>query len=180
MCELSVGRGADWTFSDGHIEQVKDHHHSRTDLIRISIHVMAERGQQPEFTTAALKQLATIRGLAGQAGDAGEVGGAIVDLTGMLWCPIDNDDSRGLDQLTVCELLEAGKDRGGVRLLVAIAAVDTVVKKGNAIDVHAGINMAVVTENGFCSRRHAVQRHALPGQGAQQGQAGLRRGERVD
>jgi ribonuclease R len=32
---------------------------------------------------------------------------AIRDLTGLLWAPIDNDDSRDLDQLTVAETLPA-------------------------------------------------------------------------
>jgi exoribonuclease-2 len=123
---------------------VKNHQHNRSDLIRISIHVMAERGLQPEFTAAALKQLASIRGPAGQVDDARDADEAITDLTDMLWCSIDNDDSRDLDQLTVCEVSEKGSDRGAVRMLVAIADVDAVVEKGSAIDVHAGINTTSV------------------------------------
>jgi exoribonuclease-2 len=50
----------------------------------------------------------------------------------MLWCAIDNDDSLDLDQLTALEPLEAGKSR----LLVAIADVDALVKRGSAISNH--------------------------------------------
>ena len=123
---------------------MNNRHHNRTDLIRIAIHVMAERGLQPNFTAAALTQLAAIRGAALPADDAGGGDETIADLTHMLWCSIDNDDSQDLDQLTVCEPLEKGKDRGAIRMLVAIADVDAIVKKGSAIDVHAGINTTSV------------------------------------
>ena len=39
------------------------------------------------------------------------------DLTNLLWAPIDNDDSRDLDQLTVAEALPGDK----IKMLVAIA-----------------------------------------------------------
>ncbi len=123
---------------------MKNRNHNRTDLVRIATHVMAERGLQPHFTAAALKQLAAIRGVAVAADDADGEDESIADLTDMLWCSIDNDDSQDLDQLTVCELLEKGKDRGAIRMLVAIADVDAIVKKGSAIDAHAGINTTSV------------------------------------
>ena len=43
--------------------------------------------------------------LAGITGPGQERGPDIRDLTALLWCSIDNDDSLDLDQLTVCELL---------------------------------------------------------------------------
>jgi len=52
------------------------------------------------------------------------------------WLSIDNDDSRDLDQLTTAELL-AGSE---VKILVAVADVDTLVKKNSAIDQHAHQN----------------------------------------
>ena len=62
------------------------------------------------------------------------------DLRGLLWCSIDNDDSRDLDQLTVAE----GEVDGGVRVLVAIADVSATVAPGSAIDAHAGVNTTSV------------------------------------
>jgi exoribonuclease-2 len=62
------------------------------------------------------------------------------DLTGLLWCSIDNDDSRDLDQLTVAEALDGGK----VRLYVAIADVDALVSAGSPVDRHAFANTTSV------------------------------------
>ena len=117
-----------------------NHHHHRADLVRIATRAMFERGLQPEFSAAVDQQLSTIRGPAHEA-DA-----AILDLTGLLWCSIDNDDSLDLDQLTVCEPLP----QGGVKLRVAIADVDALVKKDSAIDEHARANTtSVYTKNNF-------------------------------
>ncbi len=111
-----------------------NHHHQRSDLVRIATRAMSERGLEPEFSARVDEQLAAI------AGPGRETGAEIQDLTGLLWCSIDNDDSLDLDQLTVCEVLE----HGAVRLWVAIADVDAVVKKGSAIDDHALINTTSV------------------------------------
>jgi exoribonuclease-2 len=108
--------------------------HHRSDLVRIAIGAMSERGLQPEFSASVQQQLATL------AGPSQETGPAIRDLTALLWCSIDNDDSEDLDQLTVCEVLPAGT----VRLLVAIADVDALVKKGTPIDDHARANTTSV------------------------------------
>jgi exoribonuclease-2 len=58
----------------------------------------------------------------------------------LLWASIDNDDSRDLDQLTVAEAISTDK----VKILVAIADVDSFVKKGSAIDEHARHNTTSV------------------------------------
>ena len=108
--------------------------HQKSDLVRLATSAMSERGLQPEFAAAVGQQLATI------AGPGIEAGSGIQDLTGLLWCSIDNDDSRDLDQLTVCEVLP----QGAVKLFVAIADVDAVVKKGTPIDAHARINTTSV------------------------------------
>src|SRR5205814_1128019 len=55
-------------------------------------------------------------------------------------CSIDNDDSRDLDQLSVSESLPAG----AVKIFVAVADVDAVVKKDMAIDQHARHNTTSV------------------------------------
>ena len=105
-------------------------HHHRSDLVRLATLAMSERGLQPEFSALVDQQLAAI------TGPGSEADAAIRDLTGLLWCSIDNDDSLDLDQLTVCEVL----DHGAVKMLVAIADVDALVKKGTAIDDHARAN----------------------------------------
>jgi exoribonuclease II len=99
-------------------------------LSRIAEGVMIVRGLEPEFSAAVHGQLATIEH------PALEKGPAILDLRALPWCSIDNDDSRDLDQLTVMR-----KDGGqGYVLLVAIADVDALIKKGTPIDEHAFIN----------------------------------------
>ena len=108
--------------------------HRRSDLVRIATGAMTERGLEPEFSSAVQQQLRLI------TGPGHEAGPEIVDLTGLLWCSIDNDDSRDLDQLTVCESLADG----AVKVLVAIADVDALVRKGSAIDEHARINTTSV------------------------------------
>ena len=62
--------------------------------------------------------------------------GAVPNLTGLPWFSIDNDDSRDLDQLSAAERLPGG----AVRLRVAIADVDALVRDGSATDGHARTN----------------------------------------
>ena len=95
---------------------------------------MRERGLEPDFTAEALAQAAALQGPSVPSGDATR------DLRDLPWCSIDNDDSRDLDQLSVSERLTDGR----VRVLVAIADVETAVFKGSAIDRHAGINTTSV------------------------------------
>ena len=52
-------------------------------------------------------------------------GAQIRDLRALLWCSIDNDDSRDLDQLSVAQPAA----QGAVRILVAIADVDALVAR---------------------------------------------------
>ncbi len=56
------------------------------------------------------------------------------------WCSIDNDDSRDLDQLSYAEA--AG--HGHVKIFVAVADVDSLVKKESPVDGHAGHNTTSV------------------------------------
>jgi exoribonuclease-2 len=108
--------------------------HQRSDLVRIATHVMAERGLEPEFSRRVEQQLAAI------TGPGRDDGPNVHDLTHLLWCSIDNDDSLDLDQLTVCEPLPSG----AIRLWVAIADVDALVKKDTPIDAHALLNTTSV------------------------------------
>ncbi len=106
----------------------------RAILQRIARRVMVERGLLPDFSAGAMTELARIQP------PAATDGGPVRDLRNLLWASIDNDDSRDLDQLTVAEAMPADK----ARILVAVADVDSVVKKGSAIDEHACHNTTSV------------------------------------
>jgi exoribonuclease-2 len=95
---------------------------------------MIERGLLPDFSSAAMAETDAITGA------AAETDPALRDLRGLLWCSIDNDDSRDLDQLTVAEATAGGT----VKIRVAVADVDAVVKDGTAIDGHARTNTTSV------------------------------------
>ena len=66
--------------------------------------------------------------------------GAGRDLRLLPWSSIDNDDSLDLDQLTVAQALPDSS----VKILVAVADVDGLVRKGSPIDDHAGHNTTSV------------------------------------
>jgi exoribonuclease-2 len=108
--------------------------HHRSILQGIAHRAMLERGLLPEFSAEALAELGQIQRSAAIASNT------VRDKRNLLWASIDNDDSRDLDQLTVAEDLAAGK----VRILVAIADVDSAVKNGSAIDMHARHNTTSV------------------------------------
>ena len=104
----------------------------RIDLGNLARQVMIDRGFEPDFPADAIRQVAA---LSGPAAD-----GAVRDLRALAWASIDNDDSRDLDQLTVAEELPGG----AVRVLVAIAEVDSTVGKGSPVDRHARRNTTSV------------------------------------
>jgi VacB/RNase II family 3'-5' exoribonuclease len=106
----------------------------RSLLRRIAHRAMIERGFSPDFSPQAMAELDKIDG------PAARDGGSARDLSDLLWCSIDNDDSRDLDQLTVAEAMP----NGAVKILVAIADVDVLVKKRSAIDDHARKNTTSV------------------------------------
>ncbi len=108
-----------------------DSHH-RAILRRIAHRAMLERGLLPDFSARDLAQLATIQSPAPADGIAR-------DMTGLLWASIDNDDSEDLDQLTVAE---AAVDV--VKIWVAVADVDALVKASSPIDEHARHNTTSV------------------------------------
>ncbi len=106
----------------------------RVILQRIAYRVMLERGLLPDFSPAVLAELERI-----QPTEAAQAE-TVRDLRSLLWCSIDNDDSRDLDQLSVAQTLPGNK----VKILVAIADVETLVKPGSAIDDHAQHNTTSV------------------------------------
>jgi exoribonuclease-2 len=106
----------------------------RSILRGIAHRAMLARGLVPDFPLPALAELDAIHGPAMR----GE--GATRDLRNLLWCSLDNDDSRDLDQLTVAAALPDG----AAKVLVAIADVDAVVRKRSALDDHARQNTTSV------------------------------------
>jgi len=105
----------------------------RATLAAIARRAMIERGLEPDFSPAAQRELAAIS----RPADATD---GVRDMRDRLWVSIDNDDSRDLDQLTVAEALADGR----IRILVAVADVDALVRKGSAIDGHASRNTTSV------------------------------------
>ncbi len=104
------------------------------DLKRIASDAMRARGLLPEFSAAALTEAQNATAA------AGEPGKDIHDLRDLLWSSIDNDDSLDLDQIEVAEGLSGGE----FKLRVGVADVDSVVKRGSAIDDHARANTTSV------------------------------------
>jgi ribonuclease R len=96
---------------------------------------MIERGLLPDFSTQVLAEVGGI-----QSPAVAMKGESVRDLTDRLWASIDNDDSRDLDQLAVAEALPGDQ----VKLWVAIADVDALVKNGSAVDEHARHNTTSV------------------------------------
>jgi VacB/RNase II family 3'-5' exoribonuclease len=102
----------------------------RSILQSIAHRVMLERGLLPDFQQPELSELARITRPAVPIGDT------IRDLRELKWCSIDNHDSLDLDQLTYAE----PGSNGDVKIMVAIADVDALVKPLSALDEHAKHN----------------------------------------
>ncbi|MEQ1948374.1 MAG: RNB domain-containing ribonuclease [Bryobacteraceae bacterium] len=96
------------------------------DLSSAAREEMIREGFQPDFPPAALRQLNQLKA------DTPEMSAGVRDLRSLLWSSIDNESSRDLDQAEVAERVS-----GGIRILIAIADVDTDVPLGSPIDVHA-------------------------------------------
>jgi VacB/RNase II family 3'-5' exoribonuclease len=103
-------------------------------LERVARRAMMERGFLVDFSEAALSEVDKIAKV-----DRGEKSFQ-KDLRHLLWASIDNDDSLDLDQLTAAETLP---DKT-VKIFVAVADVDTLVKMGSVIDQHARHNTTSV------------------------------------
>src|SRR6201993_3676827 len=103
------------------------------ELTAIARRAMRAHGLQPDLPPAALEQLRAISG-------APAAGAELRDLRSLLWCSIDNDESRDLDQLSVAAALPGG----ATRVLVAIADVDATVAAGSPLDAHASANTTSV------------------------------------
>jgi len=104
---------------------------NRAILQNIARRALIMRGLLPEFSSQALAELVQIKEPAKI-----DLTTQVRDLRELLWASIDNDDSEDLDQLTFAEELSSGK----MRIRVAVADVDALVKKDSAIDQDAGHN----------------------------------------
>src|SRR5512136_2425147 len=99
-------------------------------LERIARRAMQDSGFETDFSQAALDELNNMHEIDGAASATRK------DLRQLLWASIDNDDSLDLDQLTVAEV----HPDNSVKIRVAVADVDNLVKKSSAIDEHAQQN----------------------------------------
>ena len=111
-----------------------NHQNNRSILENIAERAMHARGFFPDFSAQALTELNRIRFPARRNSKP------IRDLTELLWTSIDNDDSLDLDQLTTAEALTDKL----IKIQVAVANVDALVKDGTAIDGHARHNTTTV------------------------------------
>ena len=103
-------------------------------LEKIARRAMQKYGFRPDFSAEAFGELET----APQGDPAAE--SSETDMRHLLWSSIDNDDSLDLDQLTAAEILTDKQ----VKVLVAIADVEILVRKNSAIDAHARHNTTSV------------------------------------
>jgi exoribonuclease-2 len=99
------------------------------DLRTAARRIIEENGFDADFGADVTQQLDSIREPASPTLD-------VRDLRHLLWSSIDNVESRDLDQVEVAELVG---DRA-IRVLVAIADVDSLVPKGTPIDERAYAN----------------------------------------
>jgi len=129
MCDRALRWGWAGTLLCG----VIDERPSPAVLQRIAERAMRERGIEPDFTPAALREAAALDERAPAAAE-------VRDRRDLPWCSIDNADTRDLDQLTVAEMLPGG----GTRMFVAIADVAALVPQHSAIDARAEQNTTSV------------------------------------
>lgn len=103
------------------------------NLTELAKKSMIERHLLPDFPLEVLKECEHLKSAAQPESSA------IKDMRQLLWFSLDNDNSRDLDQITYAEVID-----GGFKILVAVADVDSLVKKNSAIDSYARQNTTSV------------------------------------
>jgi VacB/RNase II family 3'-5' exoribonuclease len=103
-------------------------------LTVIAHRIMLQRGLLPDFSPAVAAETRAIASAPAARADG------VRDLRGLLWASIDNDTSRDLDQLSVAEAMADG----AIKVWVAVADVDALVRRRSAIDAHAETNTTSV------------------------------------
>jgi VacB/RNase II family 3'-5' exoribonuclease len=109
-------------------------HHMPVDLTELAKRSMLEHRLVPDFPLEVLKETDQIESAAKP--DSPQV----KDMRHLLWFSLDNDNSRDLDQLTYAEAI----DGQNFKIYIAVADVDSLVKKGSAIDRYAEQNTTSV------------------------------------
>lgn len=106
----------------------------RTALENIARRAMIEKGLLPDIPADAIEELSSI--MAPVINDRSQYR----DLRNLAWVSIDNDESRDLDQLTVADVISGD----AVKIMVAVADVEGIVKIVSAIDQYAKHNATTV------------------------------------
>jgi len=105
-------------------------------LVKIARQEMIDAGFVPDFPPTVLDELHAIE----TTGQPTLNDPSVRDLRSLLWSSIDDKKSRDLDQVEYSEELP----NGDVRVMVGIADVDALVRKGSALDAHAAENCTSV------------------------------------
>jgi VacB/RNase II family 3'-5' exoribonuclease len=103
-------------------------------LQRIARRAMLDKGFQIDFSAESLASLNGIRE------NGIRSSGQTRDLSDLSWCSIDNDDSQDLDQLSVALTTTTQ----AVKILIAVADVDSIVNKQSPWENHAKHNTTSV------------------------------------
>src|SRR6266404_4026563 len=106
------------------------------DLVGMAHQAMIDNGFEPDMPRSVLDELQLLQ----MKPPPGALDASTQDLRSLLWSSIDDRKSRDLDQVEYAESLPGGD----VRLLVGIADVDALVRKGSAIDALAAANCTSV------------------------------------
>jgi VacB/RNase II family 3'-5' exoribonuclease len=105
------------------------------DLQARAHRAMLDAGFRPDFPAEVLNEIQAFKNGEQSAPDT-----KVRDLRNLAWSSIDNDTSRDLDQVEYAEKMPDET----IRLLVGIADVDTLVKRGSATDRQAGMESTSV------------------------------------
>jgi VacB/RNase II family 3'-5' exoribonuclease len=105
-------------------------HHDSLDLNAIAHQAVIDAGFTPDLPPSVEQELQALESQAPSAAPGSR------DLRELLWSSIDDRKSRDLDQVEYAEDL----GNGDIKVLVGIADVDGLVKKGSAVDSHAAKN----------------------------------------
>ena len=112
----------------------KSEQSDRLRLQQIAQQAMMDRGLLTDFS---VEEILELNGINGELYENQE---SLHDLRSFLWCSIDNDDSKDLDQLTFAATLPSGE----TKIYIGIADVDAYVKKSSLLDEHAKYNSTSV------------------------------------